>query len=88
MTGSFGGVRAAMGAQICEDRQIFCEGLVWIQPGVLTGDIVTRFDLNAGLSLRITLWRLFQLAAAGGYSLDFDGANSIIHVGGQAGFVF
>lgn len=84
-----GGARIGMGTTVCDDGGgLQCEGVIFVQPGFLSGQLGTRFDLNASLSLRVILERLFELAIDGGYSLQIDGDASLFHVTGQAGFVF
>jgi len=84
-----GGARIGMGTTLCDDGGgLQCEGAIFVQPGFLTGQVGTRFDLNASLGLRLILERLVALAVDGGYSLEIDGNASLFHVTGQAGFVF
>ena len=84
-----GGARIGMGAVVCDDGGgLQCEGVIFVQPGFLTGQLGTRFDLNASLSFRLIVERLIELAVDGGYSLGIDGNASLFHVTGQAGFVF
>lgn len=84
-----GGVRIGMAVSLCENgTALLCEGVVIVQPGFLTGLIGTRFDLNASVSFRVIVERLVQLAIDGGYSLGFGGNGALLHLTGQAGFVF
>jgi len=82
-----GGVRIGLGVRICDGAGVICEGSVFFQPGFAAGLTGPRFDLHAGLSLRLILGQLGLLSIDGGYSLLIEG-NSIVHLGGTAGLVF
>jgi len=82
-----GGLRVGMGVRICDGGGVVCEGLVYVQPGFAAGRTGTRFDLHAGLSLRLVLDRLGLVSIDGAYSLLLE-SSSIVMLGGAAGFVF
>ncbi len=82
-----GGPRVGLGATFCGSSWIRCEGVAFVQPGFVTGDLVgTRFDLNAALEARFLLPPTFELGVSAGYSLL--GNTSIFHASATGGAAF
>lgn len=82
-----GGVRLGLGTPFCDLGGVTCDGVAYVQPGFLAGLSGPRFDLDALLSVRINVERVFQLALEGGYSLGIE-AVSMPHLSLSAGGLF
>lgn len=82
-----GGARIGFGATFCGAREIRCEGVAFVQPGVLAGDLLgARFDLHAALEARFLFPPMLELGVSGGYS--FLGGASMFHVTAMGGLAF
>jgi hypothetical protein len=80
------GPRLGLGAAFCNIRDVHCEGVISVQPGVAAGDLGVYFDLSGVLDVRVLVASVFELSATG--ALSFIGGAVFAGANGNVGIAF